>query len=85
MQTEELAISREPLNGTFVLATQRDLSYIVAYFALTERIRGTFLVKADDSGQVNMVLEPVKTPGISEAYYKCRVISGRIFIEPYGS
>jgi len=52
-------IARESLNGTMVAAysVEQD-TRIAAYLTMTHQMHGTFLIKTDESGMVDMVFHP---------------------------
>jgi hypothetical protein len=52
-------IARESLNGTIVAAySVGNDTRIAAYLTMTHQMHGTFLIKADENGVVDMVFHP---------------------------
>lgn len=55
---DAMFVSREPTNGTLILATQRDgKHFIVAYLTLTDHLSGTYLVNTDIHGYIDICLK----------------------------
>jgi Heterokaryon incompatibility protein (HET) len=69
---KDLFVAREDLNGTLVLALKRRKSvHVVAYLTVTDQQSGTFLIRTDEDGQVDLLL---KTPQRSD--YICSALLG---------
>jgi hypothetical protein len=67
IKVPDLEIARESLNGTLVLATCQGLRpakemQIVSYLNMTHQSHGTYLVKSDGKGIVDMVFRTADTP-----------------------
>lgn len=61
---EDLLVAREDLNGTLVLATERNkMAHIMAYLTFTDNECGTFLIKTDKRGNISI---PLKMPSRSD-------------------
>jgi len=64
--TDAMFIARESLNGTIVAAYNSGQdTRIASYLAMTHQMRGTFLIKTDESGIADMVFHPNTVSGLT--------------------
>jgi hypothetical protein len=56
---DSMFVGRESLNGTLVLAVAGDMNKtaLVAYLVVTDHESGTYLIKSDDEGKVDLLLQ----------------------------
>ncbi|OCK82667.1 hypothetical protein K432DRAFT_423963 [Lepidopterella palustris CBS 459.81] len=80
----DLFVARESLNGTLVLAYERDGQYyIAAYLAVTYQASGTYLLETDEDGELELIAQTPQRCDMLHASYdgKLWILQGRVDLE----